>query len=72
VGELLENPSMKNPSPDVGVANAWPHDARRSPLASSSSHFEWPVVAPGGRAGEVVEVGHRHVGLNHSHIRWIP
>jgi hypothetical protein len=46
-GELPKNLSRKNPSPDVGVASARPHDARRSPLASSSSHFEWPVVAPG-------------------------
>jgi hypothetical protein len=46
-GELPENLNMKNPSTDVGVAGAWPRDARRSPLASSSSHFEWPVVPPG-------------------------
>jgi hypothetical protein len=47
VGELLENLSMKSPSLDVRAAIARPHDARRSPLASPSSHFEWPVVAPG-------------------------
>jgi hypothetical protein len=47
VGELVENPSTRNPSLDVGVASARPHDAHRSPLASSSSHSVWPVVAPG-------------------------
>jgi hypothetical protein len=47
VGELLENLSMKNSSPDVRVAGAQPHDDRRSPLASSSSHSSWPVVALG-------------------------
>jgi hypothetical protein len=46
-GELPENLSMKNPSLDVGVASAQPHDAHRSPLASSSGHYEWPVVSPG-------------------------
>jgi hypothetical protein len=71
-GELPENQSMKNPSLDVGVTVARPHNARRSPLASSSGHSEWPVVAPGEWAGEVVEVGHRHVGLDHAHVRWIP
>jgi hypothetical protein len=49
VGELLESSSMKNPSLDVGVASARPHDAHRSPLASSSGHSEWPVVAPNNR-----------------------
>jgi hypothetical protein len=38
VGELPKNPSTKNPSLGVGVAGARPHDARRSPLASSSGH----------------------------------
>jgi hypothetical protein len=47
VGELLENQSTKNPSLDVGVAIALPHDARHSPLASSSNHSAWPVVALG-------------------------
>jgi hypothetical protein len=47
VGELPENPSMRNPSLDVGVAGARPHDIHHSPLASSSSHSAWPVVAPG-------------------------
>jgi hypothetical protein len=47
VGELLENPSMKNPSVGVGVAGVRPHDARRFPLASSLGCSEWPVVAPG-------------------------
>jgi hypothetical protein len=37
-GELPENLSMKNPSLDVEVAGTQPHDARHSPLASSSSH----------------------------------
>jgi hypothetical protein len=46
-GELPENPSMKNPSPDVGVTSSRPHDARHSPVASSSSHFGWLVIAPG-------------------------
>jgi hypothetical protein len=45
-GGLLENLSTKNPPPDVGFDGAWPHDSHRSPLVSSSSHFEWPVVAP--------------------------
>jgi hypothetical protein len=45
-GELPENPRMRNPSLDVGAAGAWPHDTHRSPLASSSSHSTWPVVAP--------------------------
>jgi hypothetical protein len=46
-GVLPENLSMKNPSLDVGVTGARPHDARRSPLASSSSRYAWSVVAPG-------------------------
>jgi hypothetical protein len=46
-GELPENLRMKNPSPDLGVASAQPHDAHRSPLASSSGHFEWTILAPG-------------------------
>jgi hypothetical protein len=71
VGELPENLSTRNPSLDVGVAGAWPLDTRRSPLASSPSHSVWLVVAPGSQASEVVEVGHRHVGLDHSHIRRI-
>jgi hypothetical protein len=45
VGELPGNPSMKNPSLDVEVVGVQPHVARHSPLASSSGHFEWPVVA---------------------------
>jgi hypothetical protein len=45
--ELPENPSMKNPSPNVEVVGVHPHDARHSPLASSSGHSEWPVVPPG-------------------------
>jgi hypothetical protein len=45
-GELPENPSTKNSSLNVGVASARPHDARRSPLASSS-HSAWPVDALG-------------------------
>jgi hypothetical protein len=47
VGELLENPSMKNPSLDVGVAGTQPHDTHRSPLASSSGHSEWLAITPG-------------------------
>jgi hypothetical protein len=46
-GELLENPSTKNPSLGVGVVSAQPHDAHRSLLASSSGHSAWLVVAPG-------------------------
>jgi hypothetical protein len=46
VGELTENLSTKNPSLDVEVASVQPHDARRSQLASSLSHSEWPVLAP--------------------------
>jgi hypothetical protein len=46
-GELLENLSTKNPSLDVRVAGARPHDAHHSPLASSLIHSLWPVVAPG-------------------------
>jgi hypothetical protein len=46
-GELPENLSTKNPSLDVGVAGIWLHDAHHSRLASSSSHSEWPAVAPG-------------------------
>jgi hypothetical protein len=72
VGELPENPSTRNPSLDAGVPDAWPHNACRSPLAFSSSYSAWPVVAPGGWVGEAVEVGHRHVRLDHAHVRWIP
>jgi hypothetical protein len=46
-GELPENLSTKNPSLDVRVAGARPHVAHRSPLASSSSHSMWLVVALG-------------------------
>jgi hypothetical protein len=46
-GELPKNLSMKNPTLYVGVDGARPYDARHSPLASSSSHSKWPVVAPG-------------------------
>jgi hypothetical protein len=46
-GELPENLSTRNRSLDVSVAGARPHDARHSTLASSSSHYAWPVVAPG-------------------------
>jgi hypothetical protein len=42
VGELPENLSMKNPSPDVEVAGVQPHDTHHSPLASSSGHSKWP------------------------------
>jgi hypothetical protein len=45
--ELSKNLSMKNPSPDVKVADIQPHDARHLQLASSSGHSEWPVVALG-------------------------
>jgi hypothetical protein len=47
VGELPKNLSTKNPSLGVGVAGAQPHDARHSPLASSSGHSAWLAVAPG-------------------------
>jgi hypothetical protein len=46
-GELPENPSLKNPSLGVGVAGARLNNARCSPLASSSGHSAWLVVAPG-------------------------
>jgi hypothetical protein len=45
-GELPENPSTKNPSLDVRVTGAQPHDTHHSPPASSSSHSAWPVVPP--------------------------
>jgi hypothetical protein len=72
VGELPENPSMKNPSPNVEVAGVQPHDAHHSPLTSSLGHSEWPVVAPGQWAIEVVEVGQCRVGLGHAQVRLIP
>jgi transposase len=46
-GESPENLSMKNLSLDVGVTGARLHDAHHSPLASSSGHSKWTVVAPG-------------------------
>jgi hypothetical protein len=46
-GELPENLSTKNPSPDVKVVGVQPHDAHHSPLAPSSGHSKWLVVAPG-------------------------
>jgi hypothetical protein len=47
VGELLENPSMKNPYLGVMVVGARLRDARHSQLASSSNHSVWLIVAPG-------------------------
>jgi hypothetical protein len=63
---------MKNPSLEVEVAGVQPHNACHSQLASSSGHSEWPVVAAGRQAVEVVEVGHCHMGHGHTDIRWIP
>jgi hypothetical protein len=70
-GELLENLSMKNPSLDVMVAGAWPHDAHHSPLASSSSHHVWPVVATGSCPRSMDPSGMSRIGSSKVLVRTI-
>jgi hypothetical protein len=45
--ELTKNLSTKNPSLDVGVAGAQPHDAHRSQPTATSGHSVLPAVATG-------------------------